>query len=95
MTYQNDLVENLLRNYYSLSAHDDMLFSDYKVDIEAGLRKLHDDSSSLYFTVISVFVNGTPIQEQAKKERVSTRQINRKLHDGLHMLTMIMNGDIL
>ena len=89
-SYQNDTVENMLRNYYSMGA-----LIDYKIDLDMGLMKLKNYSSVLYSTIVSVFVNGIPIQEQAKKDEVSRMQINRRLHDGLHMLTMIMNGEVL
>jgi len=89
-SYQNDTVENMLRNYYSMGT-----LIDYKIDLDVGLMKLKNYSSVLYSTIVSVFVNGIPIQEQAKKDEVSRMQINRRLHDGLHMLTMIMNGEVL
>lgn len=95
MEYKNDIVENLLRNYYSLQTHPDSTFSDYKVDLDQALAKLKNYSSVLYSTVVNVFVNGVPIQEQARIDEVSRMQVNRRLHDGLHMLTMIMNGEVL
>lgn len=95
MEYKNDIVENLLRNYYSLQTHPDSTFSDYKVDLDQALAKLKNYSSVLYSTVVNVFVNGVPIQEQARTDEVSRMQVNRRLHDGLHMLTMIMNGEVL
>lgn len=95
MEYKNDIVENLLRNYYSLQMHPDSTFSDYKVDLDQALAKLKNYSSVLYSTVVNVFVNGVPIQEQARIDEVSRMQTNRRLHDGLHMLTMIMNGEVL
>ena len=50
-------------------------------------------SEVLYFTIVNVFVNGMPIQDQAYNVGVSTHQVNRRLHDGLHALTLIMNGE--
>lgn len=95
MEYQNDIVENLLRNYYSLNTTDDLVLRDYKIDLDLALAKLKEYSSVLYLTIVNVFVNGTPIQEQAKVDDVSRMQVNRRLHDGLHVLTMIMNGEVL
>jgi len=66
-----------------------------KMDLDRGMHKLHDTSINLYKTVLGVFVFGHPIQEQAKQMNVSKRQISRRLDDGLHMLTMIMNGEVL
>lgn len=95
MEYKNEVVENLLRNYYSLQRHPDSTFSEYKVDLDMGLAKLKKYSNTLYSTIVNVFVNGVPIQEQAKVDGVSRMHTNRRLHDGLHMLTMIMNGEVL
>jgi hypothetical protein len=95
MEYQNDIVENLLRNYYSLNTTDDLLLRDYKIDLDIALAKLKEYSGVLYLTIVNVFVNGMPIQEQAKLDDVSRMQVNRRLHDALHVLTMIMNGEVL
>ena len=92
--YTNSIVENLLRAYYSLQQHPDSTFSEYKIDLEAALRTMKKNNRSLYSTVVNVFVNGVPIQEQAENDSVTTRQVNRRLHDGLHLLTMIMNGEV-
>jgi hypothetical protein len=48
----------------------------------------------LYFTVVNVFVNGMPIQDQALNDGVTTRMVNYRLNDGLEALTNIMNGDM-
>ena len=93
MSYTNSMVENLLRSYYTLQQHPDSTFSFYKMDLEIGLKALKRQSAVLYFTVLNVFVNGVPIQEQAEKDSVTTRQVNRRLHDGLYALTLIMNGE--
>jgi hypothetical protein len=95
MVYEISVVENLLRNYYSLQAEPSSAFYDYKIDLDLSLAKLKKYSPALYLTIINVFVNGIPIQKQAKFDGVSRMQTNRRLHDGLHMLTMIMNGEIL
>lgn len=92
MGYTTEVVENLLRNYYTLQQHPDSTFSFYKMDLESGLKALKRQSEILYFALVDVFVNGMPIQEQAENNSVSTRQVNRRLHDGLHALTLIMNG---
>ena len=94
MMYKNSIVENLLRAYYTLQQHPDSTFTVYKLDLELALRKMKQHNNVLYSTVVNVFVNGVPIQEQAATDSVTTRQVNRRLHDGLHLLTMIMNGDI-
>jgi hypothetical protein len=83
-----------LRSYYTLQSHPDSTFSFYKLDLEAGLRELRQQNAVLYSTIVNVFVNGMPIQEQAYNDDVTTRQVNYRLHDGLDALTMIMNGEI-
>jgi hypothetical protein len=92
--YETDIVENLLRNYYSLQSQPDSTFSFYKLDLEHGLKALKKQNATLYSTIVNVFVNGVPIQDQAYIDEVSSRQITRRLHDGLYALTLIMNGDI-
>jgi hypothetical protein len=94
MEYTISIVENLLRNYYSLQAHPDSTFSFYKVDIETALKRLQRENYTLYSTIVNVFINGNPITEQALDEDVSIRQVSRRLHDGLYALTFIMNGEI-
>jgi len=92
MGYTTEIVENLLRSYYTLQQHPDSTFTFYKLDLDNSLKALKRQSEVLYFTVVNVFVNGMPIQDQAYNDGVSTRQVNRRLHDGLHALTLIMNG---
>jgi len=94
MVYEKTTVENLLRNYYSLQQHPDSTFSDYYLDIVYALKELKLRQAVLYHTIVNVFVNGVPIQEQAHNDGVSTRMINYRLNDGLDALTNIMNGDI-
>jgi hypothetical protein len=74
---------------------DDKELLTVKMDITSAMRKLQQMSVNLHSTLVGVFVYGNPIQEQAKQMNVSTRQISRRLDDGLHMLTMIMNGEVL
>lgn len=93
LTYTKETVENLLRNYYSLQNHPDSTFSVYYLDIAYGLKELNKQNSILYYTLVNVFVNGMPIQDQALNDGVSTRMINYRLNDGLDALTNIMNGD--
>jgi hypothetical protein len=93
--YQTDMVENLLRNYYSLQSHPSSTFYEYKIDLDVALAKLKKYSSNLYSTIVNVFINGMPIQEQAAKDGVTRQQLHRRMHDGLHFLTMIMNGEVL
>ena len=90
--YTNEVVENLLRCYYTLREHPDAAFSDYKLDLERGLKQLKTHSYVLYYTMISVLVNGVPMQRHAEDHRISTRQVSRRLHDGVQLLTMMMNG---
>ena len=92
--YETDIVENLLRNYYSLQSQPDSTFSFYKLDLEYGLKSLKKQNATLYSTIVNVFVNGVPIQDQAYIDEVSSRQVTRRLHDGLYALTLIMNGDV-
>jgi hypothetical protein len=94
MEYEKEIVENLLRNYYSLQRHPDSTFSHYYLDIAYGLKELKKQSEVLYFTIVNVFVNGMPIQDQALNDGVTTRMVNYRLNDGLEALTNIMNGDM-
>jgi len=93
MEYTIDIVENLLRNYYALQSHPDSTFSFYKMDLERAMKVLARENSTLYFTLIHVFVSGMPIQDQAYNNGISSRQVSRRLHDGLYALTLIMNGE--
>lgn len=95
MKYTNEMVENILRNYYSFNKYSDTDLYEYKIDIDLALKKLSDYSSVLYFTIVNVFINSKPINDEAADGGVSRMQVNRRLHDGLHLLTMIMNGEIL
>jgi len=93
MEYTTEIVENLLRNYYALQSHPDSTFSFYKMDVERAMKMLEKQNSTLYYTLLNVFVSGMPIQDQAYNDGVSTRQVSRRLHDGLYALTLIMNGE--
>lgn len=95
MKYTNEMVENILRNYYSFNKYTDTDLYEYKIDIDLALKKLSNYSSVLYFTIVNVFINSKPINTEAADNNVSRMQVNRRLHDGLHLLTMIMNGEIL
>jgi hypothetical protein len=99
MKYQKQEIEAYLREYTTLQVcvvygYDDDL-SVAKIDLDNAIRKLQKSSPNLYKTIMGVFVYGNPIQEQAKQMDVSKRQISRRLDDGVHMLTMIMNGEVL
>jgi hypothetical protein len=93
------MIEEMLRNYSSITAivaaSGDEDLRNAKIDLDMAMRKLQSFSDNLYKAIIGVFVWGNPIQEQAKQMNVSKRQINRRLDDGLHFLTMIMNGEVL
>ena len=93
VNYTEEIVENLLRNYYSLQAHTDSTFSPYKVDLDKSLERLKSESVTLYNTIVNVFINSKPITAQATDDGVTNRQVTRRLHDGLYMLTLIMNGE--
>lgn len=92
MEYTKTVVENLLRNYYSLQQHPDSTFSFYYLDLVDGLKELYKQNSVLYYTLVNVFVSGMPIQDQAYNDGVTTRMVNYRLNDGLEMLTSLMNG---
>jgi hypothetical protein len=77
-----------------LQTQPDSTFSFYKLDLEHGLKNLKKQNATLYSTIVNVFVNGVPIQDQALKDGVTTRQVTRRLHDGLYALTLIMNGEV-
>jgi CRISPR/Cas system-associated endonuclease Cas3-HD len=93
--YDPQQVEMMLRNYTSLSDSNDTNLMAYKVDLDTALKKLKNNSTNLYTTIVGVFISGNQIQEQAKLQEVSKRQTIRRMDDGLYMLTMIMNGDVL
>lgn len=94
MEYTKTVVENLLRNYYSLQQHPDSTFSFYYLDLVDGLKELYKQNSVLYYTLVNVFVSGMPIQDQAYNDGVTTRMVNYRLNDGLDILTSLMNGVI-
>lgn len=88
--YDVALIEELLRNYYSLS---DMGESDMFVDLSKALSTLWAENNNLYNTIMAVLVFGKPIQSVALDQSISTRQVNRRLHDALYALAIIMNGE--
>lgn len=90
--YTTNIVENLLRNYYSLQQHPDSAFSFYYLDLVDGLKELYKQNAVLYYTLVNVFISGMPIQDQAYNDGVTTRMINYRLNEGLEMLTNLMNG---
>ena len=92
--YSNNMVENMLRNYSLLASTSDAEYLDYRMDLDNGMSVLKDEYPNLYTTLMGVFVIGTPIHEQVKNQNTNKMQIHRRLNDGLHMLTLIMNGDI-
>ena len=92
--YSNNRVENMLRNYSLLASTSDAEYLDYRMDLDNGMGVLKDEYTNLYTTLMGVFVIGTPIHEQVKNQNTNKMQIHRRLNDGLHMLTLIMNGDI-
>ena len=94
MEYTSQLVENLLRNYYSLQVYPGSEFAEYTLDLHNSLMIMKRRDKKLYSTIVGVFVNGTPIQEQANKDDVSRMHVSRRLDDGLNVLTMIMNGEL-
>jgi hypothetical protein len=63
------------------------------MDLDKSLKRLNHTSSNLYKAVVGVFIFGNAIQTQAATQKVSKRQTIRRLDDGIHMLTMIMNGE--
>lgn len=93
--YTDQQVEMMLKNYTLLCESDDAEFIAFRVDLDAALRKLQNTSVNLYKAIVGVFILGNPIQEQAKVDKVSKRQIIRRLNDATHMLVMIMNGEVL
>ena len=91
--YTKQVVEHMLRNYTSLPQLKDAEFLTYKLDLDAALKRLNKFSRNLHDAIVGVFILGNTIQEQAAVQNVSKRQTNRRLDDGVHVLTMIMNGD--
>ena len=99
MKYTKQEVETYLREYSTLQScvvyGSNEELKAISMDLNKSINKLQHNSPNLYKTIVGVFVYGDPIQEQAKKMNVSKRQISRRLDDGVHMLTMIMNGEVL
>ena len=94
MKYSNNMVENMLRHYSLLASTSDAEYLDYRMDLDNSMSVLKQEYPNLYTTLMGVFVVGTPIHEQAKNQKTNKMQINRRLNDGLHMLTLIMNGEV-
>ena len=99
MEYTKQEIEVYLREYTTLqtviayNGNEDLAV--IKLDLDNSIRKLHSTNTNLYKTLVGVFVCGNSIQKQAKEMKVSKRQINRRLDDALHLLTLIMNGEVL
>ncbi len=93
MKYSNNMVENMLRHYSLLASTSDAEYLDYRMDLDNSMSVLKQEYN-LYITLMGVFVIGTPIHEQAKNQKTNKMQIHRRLNDGLHMLTLIMNGEV-
>lgn len=83
----------MLRNYLQLEIHPDQVFADIKMDIDKALKALREEDPDVYRTVMGVFVAGTPIQQQAKKDGISKRLVHYRMANGVASLTAIMNGD--
>ena len=95
LNYSNNMVENMLRNYSLLASTSDAEYLDYRMDLDNSMELLKRRSENLYSALMCVFIIGTPMQEQAKLQNISRMQLHRRLNDGLHMLTLMMNGEIL
>ena len=94
LNYSNNMVENMLRNYSLLASTSEAEYLDYRMDLDNSMGTLKVEYPNLYSALMGVFVVGTPIQEQATLQKVSKMQTHRMLNDGLHMLTLIMNGEL-
>ena len=94
MKYSNNMVENMLRHYSLLASTSDAEYLDYRMDLDNSMSVLKQEYPNLYTTLMGVFVVGTPIHEQAKNQKTNKMHIHRRLNDGLHMLTLIMNGEV-
>ncbi len=92
--YSNNMVENMLRNYSLLASTSEAEYLNYRMDLDSSMSVLKQEYPNLYTTLMGVFVLGTPIHEQAKNQKTNKMQIHRRLNDGLHMLTLIMNGEV-
>jgi hypothetical protein len=88
------MVENMLRHYSLLASTSGAEYLDYRMDLDNSMSVLKQEYPNLYTTLMGVFVIGTPIHEQAKNQKTNKMQIHRRLNDGLHMLTLIMNGEV-
>jgi hypothetical protein len=88
------MVENMLRHYSLLVSTSDAEYLNYRMDLDNSMSVLKQEYPNLYTTLMGVFVVGTPIHEQAKNQKTNKMQIHRRLNDGLHMLTLIMNGEV-
>lgn len=91
--YTSIQVEDMLRNYTLLGSVSDPEFLTYKIDLDNSIESLKVKAPNLYGTVLGVFVYGNSLYMQAEKDNVTIRQVIRRLSDGLHLLTMIINGE--
>ncbi len=94
LNYSNNMVENMLRNYSLLASTSDAEYLDYRMDLDNSMDTLKVEYPNLYSALMCIFIIGTPMQEQAKLQNISRMQLHRRLNDGLHILTLIMNGEL-
>lgn len=90
--YKANVVENMIRNYFTLKETSLVEYADMKLDMEQGLRRLQEEDDSSYNTLMGVFALGNSIQAQAEKDKITKMQVHRRLNDGLTFITNIMNG---
>jgi DNA-directed RNA polymerase specialized sigma24 family protein len=99
MEYDTKTIKAFLKNYTSIkgayhsTSNEELIITKTEMDI--ALRKLENYSINLFNTLIDVLVLGTPILEHAEENKISKRQVQRRLDDGLNLLVLIMNREIL
>lgn len=90
--YSPQIVENVIRNYWSIQDTGLVEAQDILMDVDRGLQRLKDEDPNVYSTVMGVFAFGNSIQGQAKLDNITKMQVHRRLSMGLEFVTNIMNG---
>lgn len=90
--YDSSIVENMIRNYFTLKETDLTEYADLRMDLQTGLEKLREESYDTYKTLMGVFAFGNSIQIQAELDGITKMQVHRRLASGLWFVTLVMNG---
>jgi len=90
--YTSDIVENMIRNYYTLQDTELTEYVSLQMDLNKGLDRLREEDYDTYKTIMGVFAFGNSIQAQAKLDNITKMQVHRRLSSGLWFVTLVMNG---